>query len=333
MSRRLASRIVSRTAFTLIELLVVIAIIAILMALLVPAVQKVREAAARTQCQNNLKQIGIAFASHHGEFKAFPSGGTYFGSDRTMNGNTPANYKTQAWGWAYQILPYIEKGSVWSQASSTSVVQTAIPTYICPALRGPTYINYTQSTPTGLRATMDYVGNGGSIGTWGTSASWGSFGNPPNSLDGPLVPSPSVSGTSATSRGPTVRYKNITDGTSSTLLLGEKYVPYSNLTTTSCNNDQGYVDGWDNDAICFARSDTSNSSAVVTSSTPITPPRRIDSTGPACGLMFGSIHGSCQVVFCDGSVHSIGFDIAQQTWLALCTINGGETITDFTSIN
>src|SRR5438132_12020613 len=105
-----------RRGFTLIELLVVIAIIAILIALLVPAVQKVREASNIAQCKNQLKQIGLAFQTHHDTFGVFPSGGTSWqDANRVLEKDgTPANYLKQHWGWAYQILPYIEQENLWA---------------------------------------------------------------------------------------------------------------------------------------------------------------------------------------------------------------------------
>src|ERR1700733_5001699 len=110
--RRRSSSSARQVGFTLIELLVVIAIIAILIALLVPAVQKVREAAARIQCTNNLKQVGLALHSYHGVYKQFPPG---YVDGNTTPTNTPDNDIGPGWGWASFLLPYLEQGNVFSQ--------------------------------------------------------------------------------------------------------------------------------------------------------------------------------------------------------------------------
>src|SRR5262249_54373109 len=102
-----------RKAFTLIELLVVIAIIAILLGLLLPAVQKVREAAARAQCQNNLKQIGLAFQSHHDVYQMFPSGGWDETAPPNYINGQPATLQQQQAGWGFQVLPFIEGANAW----------------------------------------------------------------------------------------------------------------------------------------------------------------------------------------------------------------------------
>src|SRR5262249_28060475 len=127
-----------RTGFTLIELLVVIAIIAVLIGLLLPAVQKVREAAARTQCQNNLKQLALAWHSYHDANECFPYGQVLF----TFAGGS--NFATS---WVVLILPYLEQGPIYQRLYSmtaTTVRGTSsdpnvnpqaavIPTLLCPS--------------------------------------------------------------------------------------------------------------------------------------------------------------------------------------------------------
>jgi prepilin-type N-terminal cleavage/methylation domain-containing protein len=128
-----------RNGFTLIELLVVIAIIAVLIALLVPAVQKVREAAARTQCINNLKQLGIAMIAYADQYaNAFPP------SHTTKNSLPP--YPTTKHHWVPFVLPFMEQGDLFNKYDFTSdfdvggninLITTNIPTFICPSAPAP----------------------------------------------------------------------------------------------------------------------------------------------------------------------------------------------------
>ncbi|MDC0934909.1 DUF1559 domain-containing protein [Pirellulales bacterium] len=132
-----------RRAFTLVELLVVIAIIGVLVALLLPAIQAAREAARRSQCVNNLKQLGLAFQLHETAYGYFPTGGQEWRYHVTFKNGTPAKGWEQDASWAYQILPFIEAQNVWEGGGGTDLdrsilaISTPHPFMFCPSRRPP----------------------------------------------------------------------------------------------------------------------------------------------------------------------------------------------------
>src|SRR5688572_20893404 len=137
-----------RKAFTLVELLVVIAIIGILVALLIPAVQATREAGRRTTCSNNLRQLAMAFQTHHSAHRFFPSaGGPDWQWHMTYKGGKPVVAPNQHGGWGFQILPFIEEDAVWrgvggktDMDKSIIAISTPNTLFFCPSRRAPEVI-------------------------------------------------------------------------------------------------------------------------------------------------------------------------------------------------
>jgi prepilin-type N-terminal cleavage/methylation domain-containing protein len=207
-----------RSAFTLIELLVVIAIIAILIALLVPAVQKVREAAARTQCGNNLKQLGLAFHNYHGVRKALPYGRSGGGS--------------KDHSWAVLLLPYLDQQPcyhLWTKQiagvtqyfginafnSTTSpevktARETQLTVFYCPTRRPPTDL-------------CDILANKTVYGSCGDYAACRGDGTLLGSFDSGMFSQQQPS--AGTAARFAVRFADVSDGLSNTLAIGEKHVP------------------------------------------------------------------------------------------------------------
>jgi prepilin-type N-terminal cleavage/methylation domain-containing protein/prepilin-type processing-associated H-X9-DG protein len=189
-----------RRGFTLIELLVVIAIIAILIGLLVPAVQKVREAAARTQCANNLKQIGLACHAFHDAYHVLPPG-------YTATAAYPST--SPGWGWAAYLLPYLEQQNLYRQINFTlpvesqSVIQSTISVYLCPSDTPPSS-PFTVSDAT--FKTLCLAAPSSYAATCGSDAS---------EVDDPT-------GNGIFYRNSRTRFTDITDGTSNTTMIGDR---------------------------------------------------------------------------------------------------------------
>jgi len=308
-----------RPAFSLVEVLVVVAIIAVLVALLIPAVLKVRESSNLTQCENNLRQIGLALHSHHDTYNRFPSGGwgwAWVGMpDRGTGPDQPG-------GWVYNILPYMEQGELRKlgigqkspeiEESTLTLLSTPVTQFNCPSRRdGGPY-------PNGVKTKIYNVG----VGESGTT-----YVQPSNMARSDYGANAGSQGFNEVDAGPTtlaegdqpgypwtdtsvfsgifflrsnVTLQSVTRGASNTFMVGERY----------CNFDHYYdgLDYGDNESMYVG---FDNDVYRVT----FVPPER-DASGFKDGLPFGSAHSAgLNMLYCDGSVRFVGYDVDPSVFL------------------
>ena len=326
------------TAFTLVELLVVIAIIAILIALLLPAVQSAREAARRTQCSNNLRNLGLACHNHHDTFGFFPSGGwgSNWGGDPDMGFG-----RSQPAGWPFSILPFIEQQALFEKAAFGTppqwpvlavkqkrireVMEAPVGLFYCPTRRPPAAYPVARDYNTlnwdhagGPLNRCDYAGCVGSVSVaFGGSVRTANYDNhetysgwpPENHFDGVVFMRSEV------------KLSQVLDGSSNTYMVGEKSV-----------RPQAYW-GWDgqppddqsNPSVDYGDMEGAYSGGDSNRSAMFLP--FPDDPVAILWENWGSAHpGVWHMMFADGSVRALGFTIDADVHFAMGTRRGGEVV-------
>lgn len=299
-----------RPAFTLIELLVVIAIIAILIALLLPAVQQAREAARRSSCKNNLKQLGVAMHNYHDTFGLLPYG--YFDSN-TYHGRDC---------WMQQILPQLDQGAVYEQYAANNarwvmdtpatIKDMKVPTLMCP------------SDPS----------SGGFGGGGGARAGGNGFqGNYIMNAGNQLMTRSSRTLNGLFHKDSSIRFRDVTDGTTNTLLASESILRGKN--TGGWGGAGGYWGGANHGAYGFTTLESPNTTVAdqvysCKSTTWPNAPCTAVGGGSALRNFARSMHvGGVQVTLGDGSGRFVSENISITIWRALGSRNGNEVVGEF----
>ena len=313
---------------TIVELLVVIAVIAVLAALLLPALQAAREAGRRSQCGNNLKNVGLGLLLYHDAHKQFPCGGWgHFWVGVPERGTGPR----QPGGWAYCTLPYVEEAALHDRGTGaigqtateeySRRVQTPVPLFVCPSRRPASAWPISDSfafarspRPYGnvsVLARSDYAINAGTAHVLGIGG--------PTDLkqgedetywrNGPTTPK--FSGISHFHCAASL--KSINDGTSRTYLAGEKYVPSERtMDGTAFGDNASLYAGYSSDLYRFAGVIENLKVKLSPYGSPLQDFDRPDSLPPDY-TRFGSAHPSgFGMAYCDGSVQFVTFDVSPE---------------------
>jgi prepilin-type N-terminal cleavage/methylation domain-containing protein/prepilin-type processing-associated H-X9-DG protein len=344
-----------RFAFTLIELLVVIAIIAILIGLLLPAVQKVREAAARTQCENNLKQIALAMHGYHDAQQKLPPPVTCPGNNCNFSNARDPNYGAT---WAILVLPYIEQNNLYNQFNLTLPVAnnttnaaacaTIVKTYLCPSNNATNDNGVVLGTGGfGFTNTMALGNYGVNIGIGPSHTQTAT-----STQAGRRSPFPTQTSNNTAQSGQTLI--SITDGTSNTLMLSEflnssdsvqdnvwgAWGQGTSASVSACNGSSSCTS-----PIPAANVKVPNGDARIATQTEY--PVACDQGNYAPGLTLPDANiftcidegnsqsarsrhtGGVNIALCDGSVRFVSNSVAPLTWAALFSMDGQEIVGSF----
>ena len=318
-----------RDGFTLLELLIVIAIIGLLIAITIPAAAKALEAANRSRCINNLRQIGLAFQTHHQQFGYFPTAGTGDFTAPSYSG-TGQSYPVSGWqqdaGWGFQVLPFLDAENAWLGGASTNTIpqkaQSALghpyKVFFCPTRRAPGSLPYKSSSFPSQSVYSTLQGTTFSVSLTDYAACNGNASPALSTTTGTLGSGMVLS--QALGRN-TVQMTDVVDGLSLTMLMGEK-AANPRLGGMKNEDDQGYTSGFS----------TTNFNTIRFTDAALLPLRDFEITStknnPTSGA-FGSAHpGTWNAMMADGSVQPLSYTIDATVFAALGTIRGREIIDD-----